>query len=148
MFKNILLPTDGSKLADKAVRKGIDFAKAVNAAVTLVHVSLPYRRIRDEGWIVPAVRVLAARYNEQARAHARELLAKPQQYAAQTGVQCKTVYEVSELPYEAIIRAAQRSKCDLIMMASHGRRGLQGLLLGSETTKVLTHSKIPVLVYR
>ena len=148
MFKHILLPTDGSELSDEAVQKGIEFAKAVNAKVTSIFVTQPYRVMLDDGFVVPSPAPTQAGYHEQAEQRARKVLGVVERLAAQAGVQCHSVHESSAAPYDSIIKSAERAGCDLIMMASHGRRGLQALLLGSETNKVLTHTKIPVLVCR
>ena len=148
MFKHILLPTDGSKLSDRAVQRGIAFAKEVDARITVVHVVPEFQMIVEEGFVSPMTPELKKRFEREALAHAGKLLAKVEKAAKAGGVKCETVAVVSDLPYQQIIETARRKKCDLIMMASHGRRGLSGLLLGSETAKVLTHSKIPVLVVR
>ena len=92
--------------------------------------------------------MLKRRFEEENAERASQILGEVKKIAAAYGVKCSTVVANDDSPYEAIIKQAKKSKCDLIMMASHGRRGLQAILLGSETTKVLTHSKIPVLVVR
>ena len=145
MFRHILLPTDGSPLSEAAMRKGIQFAKTINARVTgfCVVPALPYVGCEAE---------IGAEFKKQAaaavQAEVNKNLLAIKKAAKEAGVPCETDQERSDQPYEAIIAAAQKGQCDLIIMASHGRRGVQGLLLGSETQKVLTHSKIPVLVYR
>jgi nucleotide-binding universal stress UspA family protein len=145
MFRHILLPTDGSPLSEAAMRKGIQFAKTINARVTgfCVVPELRYSSYESE---------LAPEFKKQAKAAVqadvnKNLLAI-EKAAKEAGVPCETAKVKSVQPYEAIIEAAQKKECDLIIMASHGWRGVEGLLLGSETQKVLTHSKIPVLVYR
>jgi nucleotide-binding universal stress UspA family protein len=145
MFKHILLPTDGSPLSEAAMRKGIQFAKTTNARVTgfCVVPELPY--VGCEAEIGPEF-IKQAKAAVQAEVN-KNLLAI-EAAAKEAGVPCETAKVKSGQPYEAIIEAAQKGGCDLIIMASHGRRGMEGLLLGSETQKVLTHSKIPVLVYR
>lgn len=150
MLKHILLPTDGSKLSDKAVKQTIKMAKALGAKITVLHVMPDYERYVIERYNVPAA--LAApvkrKYKEEAAALSKEILDRVCAAGTGAGVECARVSVADDSPYEAIIKQAKKSGCDLIMMASHGRRGLQSLLLGSETQKVLVHSKIPVLVCR
>jgi nucleotide-binding universal stress UspA family protein len=145
MFTHILLPTDGSELSEAAIRKGVQFAKSVNARITgLCVMPKPYYYFYEMD-IPPKIK---AQSEEQFKAQAAKYLAVIADAAREAGVACETVHEVGDMPYETIIRVAEQKGCDLIMMASHGRRGVKGLLLGSETQKVLTHSKVPVLVYR
>jgi nucleotide-binding universal stress UspA family protein len=145
MFRHILLPTDGSPLSETAMRKGIQFAKTINARVTgfCVVPALPYVGCEAD---------IGTEFKKQAeaavQAEVNKNLLAIEKAAKEAGVPCETAQVKSGQPYEAIIEAAAKKRCDLIIMASHGRRGVQGLLLGSETQKVLTHSKIPVLVYR
>jgi nucleotide-binding universal stress UspA family protein len=149
MFKHILLPTDGSKLSGKAVKQAIGVAAALGARITAVNVVGGYQlHLMDEGYAVPDVPALKTRFEEAESAAARKILDTVRKSAAEAGVECDTVTATSNLPHDAIITQAKKSGCDLIIMASHGRKGLQGLLLGSETVKVLTHSTIPVLVIR
>ncbi|MEA3156872.1 MAG: hypothetical protein QOK44_4461 [Betaproteobacteria bacterium] len=148
MFKHILLPTDGSKLSDRAVQRGIELAKAVDARVTAVHVLPEFRMMADESFVLPTSVDLKTRYDKEAKARASKLLDKIGARAEAAGVAYEGVVVAGDTPYEHIIETARKRKCDLIMMASHGRRGLSALLLGSETSKVLTHSKVPVLVVR
>ncbi len=148
MFKHILLPTDGSKLSDNAVRHGIEFAKSINARVTAIHVVPEFQMIADEGFVAPMSAQFKERFEKEARERARKVLDKVEKMAKTAEVAYSGVIVNSDFPHQQIIHTAQKRKCDLIMMASHGRRGLSGLLLGSETAKVLTHSKIPVLVVR
>jgi len=149
MFKHILLPTDGSKLSDQGVKQPIKMAKALGAKITAVHVMNNYHVVlQDEGFLMPDVPVLRKRLEEIRSRQVREILGSVKEAADKVGVRCDTVVAIGDMPYEMIIKQAKKSKCDLIMMASHGRRGIKGILLGSETAKVLTHSKIPVLVLR
>lgn len=148
MFKHILLPTDGSKLSQRAVAQGIALAKEQGAAVTVLHVLPELRMIADESFVMPMGVELHRRYDREAKAGARKMLDAVAQKAQAAGVKHAELVVTGELPFEAINATAKKRKCDLIVMASHGRRGLSGLLLGSETTKVLTHSRIPVLVVR
>ena len=145
MFKRILLPTDGSALSRAAVHRGVEFAKRIQAAVLGI-VVIPERKyyLYQTGIIVQSKEETI----RQHRPEADRILAVVTQAAQDAGVPCETLFDVSDYPFEAIIRVAEQKGCDLIMMASHGRRGVGALLLGSETQKVLTHSKVPVLVYR
>jgi nucleotide-binding universal stress UspA family protein len=148
MFRHILLPTDGSKLSTRAVERGIALAKDLGARITLLHVVPELRMIADESFVMPMGVELQRRYDKEAKLRAQDMLEAVGKKADAEGIAHQEVVVIGELPYEAIIAAARKQKCDLIMMASHGRRGISGLLLGSETAKVLTHSKVPVLVVR
>lgn len=148
MYKHILLPTDGSKLAGKAVKQGIMLAKGIKAKVTTLNVTPEFQMVVDEGFVLPNAYALKKRFDEETTRHAKKIVDAVKASARSAGVRCDAVTVSSSRPYEAIMRQAKKAKCDLIVMASHGRRGLKGLLLGSETSKVLTHSKIPVLVVR
>jgi len=147
MYKHILLPTDGSTLSLKAVKQGLRFAKSIGAAVTAVYSSpgVPIEFF-EYGAAVPES-VLQAE-ERRIRQLAERYLAAVAKLAKAAEVRCDCVVVEQRVPYQAIIETAKKRRCDLIFMASHGRRGIKGLLLGSETTKVLTHSKIPVLVCR
>jgi len=146
MFSHLLIPTDGSPLSDAAVKRGVELAKEMNAKVTGLHVAEPFRVLSTESEVLKDTR---EEYYASARANAEQVLAAFETAAKSAGVSAfERVFVVSDHPYEAIIDTARDKGCDLILMASHGRRGLQALLLGSETHKVLVHSKIPVLVYR
>ena len=148
MYRHILIPTDGSELARRAVQHGLSLAKAVGAKVTALTVEGSF-----DVYTVPASRVYEmsgafAEHAERAKAHAEKILKGVAEAAQLAGVVCETVQIEEDHPYEAIIDAAQQRGCDLIVMASHGRKGISGLIIGSETNKVLTHSKTPVLVCR
>jgi nucleotide-binding universal stress UspA family protein len=145
MFKHILLPTDGSRGSVKAIRRALELAKSTGAKVTGFHVIPKFHVFTYRTEMLEDTK---EEYEREARGHAQQYLAVIEKAAKQAGVSCETAYATSDHPYEAIIQTAKRKRCDLIAMASHGRRGVQGLLLASETQKVLTHSKIPVLVYR
>lgn len=147
MFKHILLPTDGSKLSAKAVKRGIELAKKSKARVTVIHIVPEFKLMVDEG-ITMLSAALKKRFEEEGRARAQKMLDDIARQARARGVRCTTLCIASDLPYLQIISAARKKKCDLILMASHGRRGLSSLLLGSETAKVLLHTKVPVLVVR
>jgi nucleotide-binding universal stress UspA family protein len=145
MFKHLLLPTDGSELSNDAIEKGIQFAKSVQARVTGVYVMPEFHVLTYRTEMLEDTK---DEFAADCRAHADQYLAIVQRAASQAGVDCDTVSVISDHPFEAIIKTADQKGCDLIVMASHGRRGVRGLLLGGETQKVLTHSKVPVLVYR
>ncbi|MEZ5616082.1 MAG: universal stress protein [Rhodocyclaceae bacterium] len=147
MFKHILVPTDGSALSTDTVKKAVDYARETGAKITFFYAKPDYPvAFYGEGALIDPT--TPEKFAEMADKQAQEILAAAQALAAGAGVACGTAAETSDAPYQAIIDAAAANGCDLIFMASHGRRGLSGLLLGSETQKVLTHSKVPVLVYR
>ena len=138
MYTNILIPTDGTELAGKAVQHGVALAKQIGAKVTMLTVLPPDMITTD----TQLNEIRKARMQK----HAEEILSAVAMQAA--GVACETIQVEHDHPYQAIIDTADSKGCDLIVMASHGRRGISAILLGSETVKVLTHCKIPVLVYR
>jgi nucleotide-binding universal stress UspA family protein len=144
MFKRILVPTDGSALSDKAIKAAIELARAVKASVVGMTALEPYSYSNLSEYRPETLDDYEARM-EQA---GTQRLAKIADAAASAGVPVETVSAKTFSPYEAIIDVAKERNCDLIVMASHGRRGLNAVLLGSETQKVLTHSAIPVMVYR
>ena len=145
MFSHILIPTDGSALATLAVDKGIEFARDATAGVTVITVMEPFHIISADA---DQIRSTRAEYEKFVRLEGARALTDAELKAKQLGVSCRSVQVESDEPFQAIITAAEKNNCDLIMMASHGRRGIGALLLGSVTLKVLTHSRIPVLVYR
>jgi len=145
MFTHILLPSDGSELSAAAISHGLNLAKKLGARVTAFHARPPFHVFSTRTEMVEDTR---EQFERDAKLHAKEVLDGIAKRAAEAGVPCDTEAAVSDHPYEAIIAAALKNGCDLIVMASHGRRGVQALLLGSETQKVLTHSRIPVLVSR
>lgn len=147
MFKHLLVPTDGSELSVATVDRAIGFAKEAGARVTFFYAQPDFPMpIYGEGALIDPT--TPEQFAKGAAQEAARILDAARGKAEAVEVVCDTDTVVSEVPYEAIIEAAERHACDLIFMASHGRRGLASLLLGSETHKVLTHSKIPVLVYR
>lgn len=145
MFKHILLPTDGSKLSEKSVKQGIRMAQTLNASVTGLHV-IP--KVHAFAYPLNRLEGTQDQYSEESARAADEYLSFVKKVAKAAGVECDVVQVTSKKPFKEIIGIARKKKCDLIMMASHGRRGIEGFLLGSETQKVLTHSQIPVLVCR
>jgi nucleotide-binding universal stress UspA family protein len=147
MFKNILVPTDGSELSRRAIKQAVQFAMEQNAQLTGLHVSPPYvPDVREEF----SVRhfVSPQEYAARSKAVAGRHLKVIERAAAAAGVRCKTVHATNDYPHDEILRTARKMKCDLIYMASHGRRGIARLLLGSETSKVLAHASLPVVVCR
>jgi nucleotide-binding universal stress UspA family protein len=140
MYKHILIATDGSEIANKAMPHAIELAKALGAKLSAVTVAEPYDA------------VVAAEshgdYNERSAESAAEILSVVTSTAGAAGIECDVIHEQNRLPYEGVIEAAEKVGADLIVVGSHGRRGIEGLLIGSQTTKLLTHSKIPALVVR
>ena len=151
MFRHLLVPTDGSDLSDGTIRRAVSYARDTGATITFFHVlanlAMPPQAslYGDLVLLDPAV---VERFGQAERAFAAGLLERARGMAEKAGVPCDTVVGDHPVVYEAIIDAATRHGCDLIFMASHGRRGLAGLLLGSETQQVLTHTDLPVLVFR
>ena len=145
MYRNVLIATDGSELAQKALDHGMAMAQAINAKVTVVTVSEPFQAFAVQDRIVTDAR---EQYKQQVDACAAEYLAAAKKAASAAGVTCDTVHVESPHPYKGIIDTATQRGCDLIVMASHGRRGISAVVLGSETVKVLTHSAVPILVVR
>lgn len=145
MFKHILIPTDGSALSTMAVQKAMQFARDTNAKITVITVVEPFHVFSMDNAQIADTR---SAYEKHARQAAEHCLEDARRQAESLGVQCEVVHVEQDLPYKAITETAAAKGCDLIAMASHGRRGAAALLLGSETAKVLTHSSIPVLVYR
>ena len=145
MFKHVLLPTDGSQHSEAAIQAGVQFAKSLNAQVTGFY-AMPQFHLLAYG--PEALTDTREEFERDSKAHADRFLAVVAQAAKAADVPCETALQASDHPYEAIIAVAKEKGCDLIMMASHGRSGVGAFLLGSETQKVLAHSKIPVLVFR
>ncbi len=147
MFKHLLVPTDGSNLSTDTVKRALQFAKEIAAQVTFFYAKPDYPvTLYGEGALIDPTTPQV--FAEIADKQAREILGSCEALATEAGVPSTSTSSISDIPWEAIIAAADSTGCDLIFMASHGRRGLSGLLLGSETQRVLTHSKIPVLVFR
>lgn len=150
MYKHILVPTDGSPLSAKAVKTAINLAKRLEAKVTALHVIPPFEPLYYEAMMVyvPVDGFDPETYQKTTEEHARNILEAVMERAQIAGVTCATRFVVDAEPWRAIRECARAHKCDVIVMSSHGRRGIKGLLLGSETLKVLTHCKFPVLVCR
>lgn len=145
MYRNILIATDGSELAGGAVSQGLGLAKAIGASVTAVTVTDQYPT--DKAVLMPTAGDVD-RYEAGAAAAARAILDRVAQAAVELGVTCKTHHVRDELPAEGIIQACRQHGCDLIVMATHGRRGMDRLLVGSQAAKVMTASSVPVLICR
>ncbi|MFK3737496.1 universal stress protein [Massilia sp. TN1-12] len=145
MYKRILLPTDGSEASGRAADAGLTFAGELGAEVVALHVIPPFRVFSTDATMLEDT---PEQYAVASRERALTLLAPIAGAAQAAGVPCRLEVLESDAPWSAIVDTAQRLGCDLIVMASHGRRGIAGLLLGSETQKVLVHSTIPVLVHR
>jgi len=145
MYTNILIPTDGLDLSGKAVHHGIALAGRIGAKVIALTVLLPFHIFTTDTQMLEDT---PAQYKARVQEHAEETLGAVAQAAQAAGVACEMVRVEHEHPYQAIIDTAASKGCDLIVMALHGRRGISAIVLGSEAVKVLTHSKIPVLVHR
>lgn len=147
MFKHILIPTDGSAVAGKAIQAGVTLAKEMGAKVTGFCAETPLIPLhKTPGFAIQ--QEVAAELERRSREYAARSVAEIETAARAAGVVFEPLVVKSVEPYQAIIDAATDRKCDVICMGSHGHRGLTGLLLGSVTNKVLTHSKIPVVVFR
>ncbi|HPP47634.1 MAG TPA: universal stress protein [Accumulibacter sp.] len=147
MFKHLLVPTDGSELSQETARRAISFAKEAGARVTAFFAKPEYPvSYYGEGALIDPT--TPERFAELSEQQAQQTLEFIRSLGREAGVEVNSLSTTSDIPYQAIIDAALEANCDLIFMASHGRRGFSALLLGSETNKVLTHSTIPVLVYR
>lgn len=145
MYKHILLPTDGSPLSESAIKNCVQFAKEIGAKITGFHAIPEFHVFTYQTEMLEDTK---ERFLEDCRTHAKQYFAVLETAAKEAGVECDTVIAVSDDPYQEIIQTADERGCDLIAMASHGRKGVQGFLMGSETQKVLSHSRIAVLVFR
>ena len=145
MYEHILIPTDGSRLSEDAVKQGLTLAKTLNARVTVLTVTPPFHVFAVEPMMVTDTRET---YDKDVAGMAERRFAFARDAAKVAGVVYEDAHMVAEHPWAAIIDTAKARGCDLIFMASHGRKGVSALVLGSETTKVLTHTKIPTLVCR
>lgn len=148
MYKHILIATDGSELAAHGVEHGLALAVPLKAQVTVLTVALPLRQEAAQAAIAGGVDDPFIRYDQQIESQMKTLFASIEQRAAEHGMTVNLLHEIDEHPAEAIIRTAGLKGCDLIVMTSHGRRGAKRLLLGSQTSEVLAHTTIPVLVVR
>jgi nucleotide-binding universal stress UspA family protein len=148
MYKHILISTDGSELSQKAIEHGMALAAALGANVTALTVTVPFHAMDSDPKPVVEIPGAADFVHEILHGHSKRYLEAAEGVARGKGVVCETVQIEHQHPYAAIIETAEGRGCDLIVMASHGRRGISAIVLGSETVKVLTHSSIPVLVHR
>lgn len=145
MYKHILIATDGSDLAQKAVDQGLEIAKLMQAAVTVITVTEPWTAAVSGEW---AVAFPVDEYEKALATNAEAVLQAVQKIAAERGVACEAVHVKDQYPAEGIVEEAKARGCDLIVMSSHGRRGFAKFVLGSQATRVLTHTSIPLLVAR
>lgn len=145
MFKHILIPVDADAGSRRAIEQGVALAQAVGARVTGFHAMTEFNH---PGIIDELLEPPAEELQVMARKHADRLLAPLMHEAERAGVVCDTLAERSEYPWEAIVAAAKAARCDLIVMASHGRRGIARLVLGSQTQEVLNHASTSLLVVR
>lgn len=145
MYKHILIATDGSDLAEKAVAHGMGLAKALGAKATIVTVTEPWRSMATGE---AAVAFPQQEYAKAMSAHAKEVLKRAEAAAAKAGFSGNVVHVSEQYPAEGIVEAARREGCDLIVMASHGRQGLSRMLLGSQASRVMVQSAVPVLICR
>jgi nucleotide-binding universal stress UspA family protein len=145
MFKHILIPTDGSELSKIAIQNGVQFAKEAHAKITGLTVTKPFHYAGHDSLLTNDS---IEQYTAEMKTMADNYLGVLKEEAAKAGVDCEVVQCTSEHPYEEIVKTAESHHCDVIFQASHGKRGISALIWGSETQKVLTHSKIPVLVFR
>jgi nucleotide-binding universal stress UspA family protein len=148
MFKHILIPTDGSKLAAKGVKAGINLARALGARATALYVIPPFLPVMYGGLDSQAQGAARRSFERNSESAAKLALAAVETQARAAGVRCTTRSTTDPEPWGGILRVAHAARCDAIVMASHGRGGIGGLILGSETQRVLARSKIPVLVVR
>jgi nucleotide-binding universal stress UspA family protein len=148
MFKHILIPTDGSEISSRAISAAMGFAKETGARVTGYYAMQKSPiRVFGEGYQFPDVQT-AQNFEKSVYAAGSKYVAQIARAAHKAGVKFQSLLTQAPTPYEGIVEAARKSGCDAIFMASHGRKGLARVALGSVTSKVLTHSKLPVLVYR
>ena len=145
MYKHILIPTDGSQLSEKALKQGLALAKSIGAKVTAITVSETFHTFSLDPVMVTDT---PAQYEKDCEARAQRYLGVAHDAAEAAGVPCEVMHVMHDHPHAAIINAAKEKGCDLIFMASHGRKGVSAVVLGSETVKLLTHSNIPTLVCR
>lgn len=148
MYSHILIPIDGSELSIHAAHQAIELAKLCKAKVSAIMVSPTFRRLQENGFIAPVSDILSERWEAQMAQRAQAPLQSVADHAKRAGVECETLHVLGDAPYEAIIDAANRNGCDMIAMGSHGHGGVKQFLVGSETARVLSHTKIPVVVYR
>ena len=147
MYKNILVPTDGSALSRRIIRDAAQFAAKLGAKITGIYVAPTYRVEVYTDFVPPDI-MTPEQHNASAQKTAQRFLETVKKAAAENRVAYAGEYVMGDDPAEAMVKIAQKRKCDLIYMGSHGRSGLSKLLLGSQTSNVLAHSRVPVLVHR
>jgi nucleotide-binding universal stress UspA family protein len=145
MFSHLLIATDGTEFSDKAVQQGTALAKTLGAKVTFVYVTEPWTSAVSGEW---AIAFPVEEYMETATANAKKILEAAATEASNSNVPCDTIHVPDQFAAEGIIEVAKARGCDLIVMASHGRRGFARFLLGSQANRVLTHSSVPILIYK
>lgn len=145
MYKHLLIAIDGSELAQTALRQGVALAKSLDAKVTIVTVSEPWHSYAPGEIAMPFP---VKQYQDSIAKWALEILAKAKAVADDVGVNSATVHIKEDYPADGILSVAEKQDCDLIVMASHGRRGLSRIILGSQANQVVTHSQVPVLICR
>lgn len=148
MYSHILIPTDGSELSTNAARQALELAKVCGAKVTAIMVSPPYRNIWDDGSEAPTTELVRKQWETQKYEHAKQILDGICADAAQAGIACCGTHVFNDAPYESIVDCANKNGCDMIAMGSHGYGEIKQFFIGSETTRVLSHTKIPVVAYR
>jgi nucleotide-binding universal stress UspA family protein len=148
MFKHILTPIDGSEISILAGRKAIALAKVFKAKMSVVTASASFRQLTDEGYLVPIAAFSRREWESSVAGRAQAILSRIEGEAKDAGVSCASVHVFNDQPHQAIIDTAKKNECDLIVIGSHGHGGFKAMMLGSETLRVLSNSKIPVLVYR
>lgn len=148
MYKHILIATDGSELADKGMEQGLTLAHVLGARVTVLSVTEPMEERVRRAAVLAGVQDPASRYDQSIAEDMKKRFATISRRATERGVAVNLTHEIDSQPAEAIVRLANRENCDLIVMSSHGRRGVRRFVLGSQTAEVVTHTTIPVLVIR
>jgi nucleotide-binding universal stress UspA family protein len=149
MFKHILVPIDDSRLSVKAAKYAIGLARGHRARVTALHAIPPFRPPAFVDGVIPFPEIYSpAAYKQSTEAYSRKLLGRVEALAKAARVRCDAVFVTGPQPWRSIIKAARGRRCDLIVMGTHGVGGISAVVLGSQTTKVLTHSRTPVLVFR
>jgi nucleotide-binding universal stress UspA family protein len=144
MFKHVLFPVDGSEASQSVIKKCVALARENGARLTVLHVIPEFHILAYQTDMLVDTPEL---YRKDSEEHARSLLSRVEGEAIEQGVSCESSFINGDHPYEQIVRLAADKECDLICMASHGHTGVKSLLLGSETQKVLSHTKVPVMVY-
>ena len=148
MFKHVIVPTDGTELSRNAARVAAGVAKALGAKLTVLHVIPPYSLPVSDGMYMYEQAFSPQEYRKSTEDYARKVLEDAAFEARKSDVSCETAFVTAPAPWDGIVKEAGKRGADLVVMASHGRRGIAAVVLGSETQKVLTHSKVPVMVTR